>query len=198
MEIKRSSSADVTGSIGRNPIKQNPARPAPAVAPVTAIAPVKSEADKMPIALGSARLRNAAAAGDAAAAYEVATRFSEGRGIPADTEEAARWYEQACEGREPLGCLAAGEAHLAGDGIRADRGRAAVRFERACAAGVELGCVRAAAARRTVPLTGRGCACDSGGPAAGWPLLAVLSLALLRRRRGQAQPAPPPQRADIT
>jgi localization factor PodJL len=29
------------------------------------------------------------------AAYEVATRLSEGRGIPADAEEAARWYERA-------------------------------------------------------------------------------------------------------
>jgi localization factor PodJL len=86
--------ADITGSIGRNPIKQNPIKPAPTVSPV-ASAPAKSEADKLPIALGSARLRNAAIGGDAAAAYEVATRFSEGRGIPADTEEAARWYERA-------------------------------------------------------------------------------------------------------
>lgn len=88
-------SADVTGSIGRNPIKQNIARPAPAAAPVATTAPAKSEADKLPIALGGSRLRNAAAAGDAAAAYEVALRFAEGRGIAADPEEAARWYERA-------------------------------------------------------------------------------------------------------
>jgi localization factor PodJL len=86
-----SQSADVTGSIGRNPIKQIPSRPTPAVPP----APGKTEGDKLPIALGSARLRNAAIGGDAAAAYEVATRFAEGRGIPTDQEEAARWYERA-------------------------------------------------------------------------------------------------------
>ncbi len=33
--------------------------------------------------------------GDATAAYEVALRFAEGRGVPADPEEAARWYERA-------------------------------------------------------------------------------------------------------
>jgi localization factor PodJL len=34
-------------------------------------------------------------AGDPAAAYEVAMRFVEGRGVPANLEEAARWYERA-------------------------------------------------------------------------------------------------------
>jgi localization factor PodJL len=33
--------------------------------------------------------------GDATAAYEVALRFAEGRGVPAEPEEAARWYERA-------------------------------------------------------------------------------------------------------
>jgi localization factor PodJL len=90
-----SPSADITGSIGRSPIKQNPARLAPAPVPAPVVAPAKAEADRLPIALGGARLRVAAAAGDAAAAYEVALRFAEGRGVPADPEEAARWYERA-------------------------------------------------------------------------------------------------------
>ncbi len=83
--------ADVTGSIARNTLKQNPARPPAAIAP----APAKTEADKLPIALGGTRLRNAATGGDAAAAYEVALRFAEGRGVAVDAEEAARWYERA-------------------------------------------------------------------------------------------------------
>ena len=83
--------ADVTGSIGRNTLKQNPARPPAAAAP----APAKPEADKLPIALGGTRLRSAAIGGDAAAAYEVALRFAEGRGVAVDAEEAARWYERA-------------------------------------------------------------------------------------------------------
>ncbi|HEY2757331.1 MAG TPA: hypothetical protein VGJ01_16510 [Pseudolabrys sp.] len=49
----------------------------------------------LPIAIGSARLRDAAAGGDANAAYEIASRFAEGRGIPASLEDAARWYDRA-------------------------------------------------------------------------------------------------------
>jgi localization factor PodJL len=36
-----------------------------------------------------------AASGDATAAYEIALRFAEGRGVPVNFEEAARWYERA-------------------------------------------------------------------------------------------------------
>jgi localization factor PodJL len=77
---------DVTGSISRSAAKPPSARPAPPAVP---------DADRLPIAIGSVKLRSAAVAGDAAAAYEIATRFAEGRGVPADPEEAARWYERA-------------------------------------------------------------------------------------------------------
>lgn len=119
-------------------------------------------------------------------AYLLGTFHRDGVALDVDRTEAARWFERACAGREPLGCLAAGDAFLAGDGVDADRDRAAVRFARACAAGVDLGCERAAAARRTVPLAGRGCACGAGaddGANAAWPLGLVLT-ALLGRRRG--------------
>ena len=33
--------------------------------------------------------------GDSAAAYEVAVRYAEGRGVPVNLEEAARWFERA-------------------------------------------------------------------------------------------------------
>ena len=77
--------ADVTGSIARATTDARPAQPAAQAA----------TADGLPAAIGSQRLRNAAQAGDAAAAYEVAMRFVEGRGVPANLEEAARWYERA-------------------------------------------------------------------------------------------------------
>ena len=77
---------DVTGSIARAPADARAARQ-PTMQP--------SGADGLPSAIGSARLRNAATSGDPAAAYEVGTRFMEGRGIPANLEEAARWYERA-------------------------------------------------------------------------------------------------------
>ena len=80
--------SDVTGSIARAPADARPNKqPAP---PAQAAA-----ADGLPAAIGSPRLRNAAQAGDPAAAYEVAMRFVEGRGVPANLEEAARWYERA-------------------------------------------------------------------------------------------------------
>lgn len=79
---------DVTGSIAR-PADKVPARPpAPPQQLVTAT-------DQLPIAIGGPRLRNAAMTGDAAAAYEVAVRFAEGRGVPVNLEAAALWYERA-------------------------------------------------------------------------------------------------------
>ncbi len=65
--------ADITGSIARAPAAPS----------------------GLPAAIGGPRLRNAALAGDPAAAYEVAMRFLEGRGVPANLEEAARWCERA-------------------------------------------------------------------------------------------------------
>ena len=72
---------DITGSVGPN---------APPVPP-----PLATAGDQLPIAIGGTRLRNAAMAGDPAAAFEIAVRFAEGRGVPVDLEEAARWYERA-------------------------------------------------------------------------------------------------------
>jgi len=71
---------DVTGSIQAS----RPAAP-----------PSQSSGDSMPIAIGGPKLRSAAVAGDAAAAYEIAKRYAEGHGVPVDLEEAARWFERA-------------------------------------------------------------------------------------------------------
>jgi localization factor PodJL len=53
--------------------------------------------DRLPPAIGGAALRAAALAGDAAAAYEVAVRFAEGRGVRPNNEQAARWFERAAK-----------------------------------------------------------------------------------------------------
>ncbi len=134
-------------------------------------------------------LARALAADNPYFAYVLGTFHRDGVALDIDRAAAARWYEQACDGREPLGCLAAGEAYLAGDGVRADRARAAVRFERACAAGVELGCARAADARRTVPLSGRGCGCDAADPSSALAPLLVALIVLGRRRQPTAPTA---------
>ena len=69
----------------------------PAARPMRRARPAGKPAsgERPPIAIGGVKLRNAAAAGDAAAAYEVATRYAEGHGVPANITEAARWYERA-------------------------------------------------------------------------------------------------------
>ena len=73
---------DVTGSVAHTPAKQ-------------AAPPQPPASDRLPANIGSPRLRNAALGGDAGAAYEVAMRFVEGRGVPANLEEGARWFERA-------------------------------------------------------------------------------------------------------
>jgi localization factor PodJL len=87
--------SDITGSIPR-PTSNNPSAPSAAAIPMLLPpAAVPKQPEQLPIAIGGSRLRSAALAGDAAAAYEVAARYAEGRGVPADIEEAARWYERA-------------------------------------------------------------------------------------------------------
>ncbi len=71
---------DITGSIGHSVLP--PAVPGP-------------QATALPIAIGGAKLREAALAGNGAAAYEVGTRFAEGRGVPANMKDAAHWFERA-------------------------------------------------------------------------------------------------------
>jgi localization factor PodJL len=82
--------ADITGSIPRPAAASQPARPPAPAAPAT-----PASTDRLPAAIGGPKLRNAAIAGDAAAAYAVALRFAEGRGVPVNLEEAAHWYERA-------------------------------------------------------------------------------------------------------
>ena len=40
-------------------------------------------------------LRSAALKGDASAAYEIGMRFAEGKGVPVNLDEAAKWYDRA-------------------------------------------------------------------------------------------------------
>jgi localization factor PodJL len=51
-------------------------------------------ADRLPPVFGHA-LRAAAANGDAAAEFEIATRYADGRGVPQSLHEAAAWFERA-------------------------------------------------------------------------------------------------------
>ncbi|MGH6663995.1 MAG: hypothetical protein ACREB2_03700 [Pseudolabrys sp.] len=80
--------SDVTGSISRQVHSQ------PAAASKQ---PSPQLADRLPNAIGGPKLRSAAVAGDGAAAYEIAVRYAEGRGVPSDITEAAHWFERAAD-----------------------------------------------------------------------------------------------------
>ena len=53
--------------------------------------------EKLPDAIGGPALRAAAMKGDPNAAYEVGVRFAEGKGIAANLDEAAKWYDRAAQ-----------------------------------------------------------------------------------------------------
>ena len=59
------------------------------------VAPIAE--DKLPATIGDEALRKAAMAGDPAAAYEVAARFAEGRGVGQNNEAAAYWLRRAAK-----------------------------------------------------------------------------------------------------
>jgi localization factor PodJL len=53
--------------------------------------------DILPSTIGGPALRTAAMAGDTAAEFEIAIRFAEGRGVPANERQAAHWLELAAK-----------------------------------------------------------------------------------------------------
>jgi localization factor PodJL len=98
-------SPDITGSL-----------PQPA-APVAASA---SAGDKLPATIGGPTLRAAALSGDPAAAYEVAMRFSDGHGVPANNVEAALWLERAAKQGLPPAQFRLGGLYEKGLGVKKD------------------------------------------------------------------------------
>ena len=53
--------------------------------------------ERLPDAIGGPNLRAAAMKGDPTAAYEIATRFAEGKGVASNFDEAAKWYDRAAQ-----------------------------------------------------------------------------------------------------
>jgi localization factor PodJL len=81
---------DITGTLPRSLTaaeKPRAAAPAPAAA--------AANDDDLPAAIGDPALRAAAVRGDPAAAYEIAARFAEGRGVAKNAAAAVHWLERA-------------------------------------------------------------------------------------------------------
>jgi localization factor PodJL len=53
--------------------------------------------ERLPDAIGGPVLRAAALKGDPTAAYEIGLRFAEGKGVAANFDEAAKWYDRAAQ-----------------------------------------------------------------------------------------------------
>jgi localization factor PodJL len=107
-----STTGEVTGSIPE---------PKPARAQTTASI---NPADRLPAEIGGPRLRTAAASGDGPAAYEIAVRYAEGRGVAVDTAEAARWYERAAAKGVALAQFRYASMLEKGVGVKKDLGQA--------------------------------------------------------------------------
>lgn len=108
--------SEVTGSV-------RTARPA---APVqTASVPAGKEAapargDELPATIGGQGLRAAAVSGDPVAAYEIGSRYLEGRGVPVNTAEAIRWFERAIQKGSAPAAYRMGGMHEKGQGFPRD------------------------------------------------------------------------------
>jgi localization factor PodJL len=105
------------------------AAPAPAKTDITgsippAAQPPSRAAERLPAEIGSAKLRDAALTGNAAAAYEIGVRYADGRGVAANQEEAARWYERAASKGVALAQFRYAALLEKGRGVKKDLGQA--------------------------------------------------------------------------
>ena len=96
------------------------------------LADAVSESAELPPALvGPLSLRMAAAKGDASAAFEVATRLAEGRGIKQDFKQAIVWYQRAAAKGLAIAQYRLGTLYERGLGTQADATRARAWYKKA-------------------------------------------------------------------
>jgi localization factor PodJL len=78
------------------------------------------QGERLPDQIGGPNLRTAALKGDAAAAYEVGVRFAEGKGVPQNLEEAAKWYDRAAQAGIIPAVFRLGTLYEKGMGVKKD------------------------------------------------------------------------------
>jgi len=91
--------------------------------------------EKLPPTIGSETLRAAAANGDAAAEFEIASRFAEGRGVPRNLAAAADWFERAAKQGLAPAQLRLGSLYEKGLGVKKSIETARRHYLMAAAAG---------------------------------------------------------------
>lgn len=114
-------------------------------------------------AVGAAKLRQAAADGDALAQFEIATRFAEGKGVAQDHKRAFALYERAATRGLPAAQFRLAAYFERGIGAETDRERAKVWYRRAA----DQGHVRAMHNLGVLSVGGRENQADYAA-AAGW------------------------------
>jgi localization factor PodJL len=103
-----------TGAITPPPTPPQPPARLTVAPPAAVFAGAPGE---LPAGIGPASLRNAAFAGDPAAAYEIGARWFEGRGVAPSGEQAQRWFEQAIAKGSMHAAYRLGSMHEKGQGI---------------------------------------------------------------------------------
>jgi localization factor PodJL len=78
--------------------------------------------EKLPDGLAGTMLRSAAMKGDPTAAYEIAVRFAEGKGVATNYEEAAKWYDRAAQAGLIPATFRLGTLYEKGLGVKKDAG----------------------------------------------------------------------------
>jgi localization factor PodJL len=108
---------------------------APVSLPLSPALPVSPALIDVPADIGTPALREAAAAGDAKALFEIGARYAEARGVEEDPAAAAQWYERAAE----LGLAPAqyriGNLYEKGIGVGRDADKARKWYEMAAGQG---------------------------------------------------------------
>jgi localization factor PodJL len=97
---------------------------APATPPASPAMPPQAGADKLPAGIGGPALRAAAAAGNPAAEFEIAVRFAEGRGVPANLELAVYWFDRAARQGVAPAYYRLGSLYEKGLGVKKDLDKA--------------------------------------------------------------------------
>ena len=107
----KSADSDITGTIPAGPVAGQPRKLSSITIP---------PGEKLPEAIGGLALRSAALKGDPTAAYEVAVRFAEGRGVTSDFEQAAKWYDRAAQAGVIPAVFRLGTLYEKGMGVQKD------------------------------------------------------------------------------
>lgn len=76
--------------------------------------------EKLPDGIAGPALRTAVMKGDATAAYEIGVRFAEGKGVAANYDEAAKWYDRAAQAGVVPATFRLGTLYEKGLGVKKD------------------------------------------------------------------------------